>query len=101
LLVASTDFTHHEPQSVAERQDRLALGHILNLNAEGFMEAVGRDKITICGPGAIAVLLGAARRLKLFGAQRLSYRTSGDVVGLRDQVVGYAAVALRQVDDVA
>ncbi len=101
LLVASTDFTHHEPQAVAERRDRLALGHILNLDLEGFLGAVARERITICGPGAVAVLIGAARALDLFGAQRLAYRTSGDVIGIWEQVVGYAAVALRQVDDVA
>ncbi|MFO8034636.1 MAG: AmmeMemoRadiSam system protein B [Candidatus Bipolaricaulota bacterium] len=101
LLVASSDFTHHEPQSTAEARDRLALGHILNLDLDGFLSAVARERITICGPGAIAVLIGAARRLGLFGAQRLAYRTSGDVVGIWEQVVGYAAVALRQVDDVA
>ncbi len=101
LLVASSDFTHYEPHSVAESRDRLALGHILNLDIEGFLSAVARERITICGPGAIAVLMSAAQELNLFGTQRLAYRTSGDVAGIWDQVVGYAAVALRQVDDVA
>ncbi len=101
LLVASSDFTHYEPQASAEAKDRAALGHILNLDVERFLEMVLRERLTICGAGAIAVLMAAARALGLFGTQRLAYRTSGDVVGLREQVVGYATVALRRVDDVA
>jgi len=35
------------------------------------------------------------------GAKLLSYRTSGEVVGVLDQVVGYAAVLFQEVEDVA
>jgi AmmeMemoRadiSam system protein B len=100
-LIASTDFTHYEPDQVAREKVRRALAHILNLDLEGFLEAVARYHISICGVGAVGILLAAARALGLLGAELLSYRTSGEVVGLLDQVVGYAAVMLREVEAVA
>ena len=100
-LIASTDFSHYEPDQVAREKDRRALAHILNLDLEGFLDAVLRHRISICGVGTIGVLLSAARALGLLGAELLSYRTSGEVVGMLDQVVGYAAVMFREVEEVA
>ena len=100
-LIASSDFSHYEPDQVAREKDRRALAHILNLDLEGFLEAVFRYRISICGVGAIGILLVAARRLGLLGAELLAYRTSGEVVGMLDQVVGYAAVMFREVEAVA
>ena len=101
LLVASSDFTHYEPDPVAREKDRRAIAAILNLDLEGFIEVVYRYRITICGVGAIGILIAAARSLGLLGAELVDYRTSGDAVGVLDQVVGYAAILLREVEDVA
>ncbi|MBC7093004.1 AmmeMemoRadiSam system protein B [Candidatus Bipolaricaulota bacterium] len=100
-LIASTDFTHYEPDEVARKKDRRALTHILNLDLPGFLDEVARQHITICGVGAIALLLAACRELGLLGTKLLAYRTSGEVAGHLDQVVGYAAVLFQRVDDVA
>ena len=100
-LLASTDFTHYEPDPVAREKDRKALAPILNLDLPGFLEAVVRYRISICGVGAIALLLGAAREMGLFEAELVSYRTSGEAGGPQDQVVGYAAVLFRKADGVA
>ncbi len=101
VLLASSDFTHYEPDPVAREKDHRALAPILNLDVGGFYEAVVRHRISICGVGAIALLLAAAREAGLLGAQLLAYRTSGEVGGHLDQVVGYAAVLFQRVDDVA
>ncbi len=100
-LIASTDFTHYEPDPVAREKDRRALAPILNLDLAGFVDEVARNRASICGVGAISLFLAAARKARLFGAELLSYRTSGEVAGHLDQVVGYAAVLFRKVDDVA
>lgn len=100
-LLASSDFTHYEPDPVAREKDHRALAPVLNLDVAGFLDTVLRYRISICGVGAIALLLAAAREAGLLGAQLLSYRTSGEVGGHLDQVVGYAAVLFRRVDDVA
>ncbi len=100
-LLASSDLTHYEPDETAREKDRRALAAILNLDVDGFYATVIRYQISICGVGAIALLLAAAREAGLFGAELLDYRTSGEVAGHLEQVVGYAAVLFRQVDDVA
>lgn len=100
-MLASSDFTHYEPDEAAREKDHRALAPILNLDLAGFFDAVARYRISICGVGAIALLLAAARETGLLGAQLLAYRTSGEVGGHLDQVVGYAAVLFRRVDDVA
>lgn len=100
-LLASSDFTHYESDEAAREKDRRALTPILNLDVGGLYEAVTRYRISICGVGAIALLLAAARHAGLLGAKLLDYRTSGEVAGHLDQVVGYAAVMFRRVDDVA
>lgn len=100
-VIVSTDFTHYEPHEAAWEKDHQALRHILNLDTPGFLETVRKQRITICGVGAVALFLAAARRLRLFGTQLLLYRTSGEVAGPMDQVVGYAAVLFRKVDEVA
>lgn len=98
FLLASTDFTHYEPDPMAREKDRKALEPILRLDLEGFLQAVARYRISICGVGAIALLLAAARALGLTEADLLSYRTSGEVGGYLDEVVGYAAVLFRKGD---
>lgn len=98
FLVASTDFTHYEPDPVAREKDRKALEPILRLELEGFLQAVARHRISICGVGAIALLLAAARAMGLTEAELLAYRTSGEVAGYGDEVVGYAAVLFRKGD---
>ncbi|HAZ27118.1 TPA: AmmeMemoRadiSam system protein B [Candidatus Acetothermia bacterium] len=100
-LLASSDLTHYEPDEVARDKDHRALAPILNLDVAGFLDAVNQYRITVCGVGAIALLLASARETGLFGAELLSYRTSGEVGGHLDQVVGYAAVLFQRVNDVA
>ncbi len=100
-VLTSSDFTHYEPDHVAREKDRRALAAVLNLDLAEFYDAVARYRISICGVGAIALLLAAAREAGLWGAELLDYRTSGEVAGHLDQVVGYAAVLFREVDDVA
>jgi AmmeMemoRadiSam system protein B len=100
-LLASSDLTHYEPDEAAREKDHRALAPILNLDVAGFLAAVSLYRISICGVGAIALLLAAAREAGLLGAELLSYRTSGEVGGHLDQVVGYATVLFQRVDDVA
>jgi len=91
-VLASSDFTHYEPDSVARGIDRSVLDLILGGEARGFHRDVIRRGLTICGAGAIVVLLLLARSLGLAQSRLLEYATSGDVTGDRGAVVGYAAV---------
>ena len=90
-IVASSDFTHYEPDRVARGLDRAALDLILAGDAEGFYRVAIERGLTICGAGAICALLLLARDLGLTRSRLVEYATSGDVTGDRSAVVGYAA----------
>lgn len=94
LIIASSDFTHYEPDSVARSVDARALDHILALDVPGFHRLCRDEGLTICGTGAIEVLMTLARDSCLTATQTVSYATSGDVTGDLRSVVGYASVLL-------
>lgn len=97
VLIASSDFTHYEPEEVARRKDREAIERILELDLPGFYEVIRRSRATICGYGAIAAVMEAARVLELKETKLLRYATSGEVTGDPSGVVGYASIALQGV----
>lgn len=101
VLICSTDFTHYEPHEEAKEKDLLALRYVLDLDLPGFLAVVRARRISICGVGALALFIAAAKALGLLSGELLLYRTSGEVAGLMDQVVGYAAALFREVNEVA
>lgn len=94
VVIASTDFSHHLPQELAQSQDRLALEAILGLDPEGLLRTVAEHDISMCGPAPVAIALFCALRQGPCGAEILRYHTSGDVTGDRHSVVGYASLAV-------
>lgn len=96
LVVISSDFTHYEPDKVARQIDQEAIERILAVDAEGFYTLVVRRRLSICGAGAITILLAAAQKLGWKEAKLVSYATSGDVTGDRTAVVGYAAITMEE-----
>ena len=96
VIVASSDFTHYEPQERANRKDKLALEAVVAMDARKFMSNVEKENITACGYGPIAALITAAKGLLATEAKLLSYRTSGDITGDKSSVVGYAAVVFKK-----
>jgi AmmeMemoRadiSam system protein B len=97
LLVASTDFSHYVPSTVAERLDRMAIDRILALDADGLYETVRRHDISMCGVAPTTVLLAALAGERL-SARLLAWGHSGEVERMRD-VVGYAAVLISSETD--
>lgn len=91
VVLASSDFTHYEPHSVAAAKDGEAIKMITELNTKGFYDTMISRNITICGPGGIMTLMEYAK-LRKGAARLLRYATSGDVTGERGYVVGYAAI---------
>ena len=92
IIIASSDFTHYQPDEVARQIDREAIDRILALDIEGFYRKLISERLTICGGGAIASVMSCARTLG-WRAKLVSYATSGDVTGDRSAVVGYAAIS--------
>jgi MEMO1 family protein len=91
-VIASSDFTHYQPQETARKVDAKLLEAILDMNVPELYDRVYRYDATACGYGPIAVTITAATALGAKAGKLLSYATSGDVSGDYSQVVGYAAI---------
>ena len=100
LIVASSDMTHFETAAVAKKKDEMALARVVEIDPEGLLDVVSRER-SMCGAAPAAAMLFAARELGATRAETVTYATSGDVKKKEhrkdtDSVVGYAAVAVRQ-----
>ena len=105
VIIASTDFTHAgfnyasmPPKGInvdeyAEKQDRLAIDKILNLDPEGLIQTVEQKSITMCGYGPVAAMLYATKNLGAKKAELLKYGTSYEVQPGKS-CVGYGAIAI-------
>jgi AmmeMemoRadiSam system protein B len=94
-IVASSDMSHYEPDSVARSKDRRAIDRILSLDPEGLFSTVVDEKISMCGFIPAATMLFAAGKLGAKDAVLVKYMTSGDINGDYSHVVGYAGIMVR------
>jgi MEMO1 family protein len=92
LLIASSDFTHYEPNEEAHRKDLELIDTILSLDVSSFYAVLERLDISACGYGAIASIMIAVKELGASKAELLRYATSGDTTGDKSSVVGYASI---------
>lgn len=90
LIAVSTDMSHYESDEATRRKDRYALDAIENLDADALAKAVREYRITMCGFVPVYMLLVMAGILKFRKARLVDYRTSADVTGDTERVVGYA-----------
>ena len=91
-FIASSDFTHYEPQEVARKVDAGLIEAILNMDVPELYGRIYRHNATACGYGPIAATITATRELGAISGKLLRYATSGDVIGDYAQVVGYGAI---------
>ncbi len=96
VVIASSDFTHYEPASVAREKDLYAIDAILDLDEEEFLDRVYRKNVTACGYGAIATAIVVAKARGAKKAELLKYGTSGDVTQDNSDVVAYAGIVFRK-----
>ncbi len=94
LLMASSDMNHYESDDVTRAKDRKAIDKILELDSRGLFDTVRHEGITMCGFGPAVSMMTAARLLGATRAEVVRYATSGDVTGDREEVVGYAGIAV-------
>lgn len=96
VIIASTDFTHYESDTVAREKDLICIDNIIRLDGEEFFHCIHRNQISICGPGGVGTLIEFQKNRHSSRGNLLCYATSGDINGQYDQVVGYAAIAFPQ-----
>jgi len=95
LIVASSDMNHYESEKITHVKDHQAIDQMLALNPRGLHETVRREGITMCGCGPAVSAITAAIDLGAARAELVRYATSADVLGDRDDVVGYAGILFR------
>ncbi len=96
LVIASSDMTHYEPQKIAEEKDKLAIDAILKMDEGNYYHLVEQYGISTCGYGPTIAAITAAKELGAKKTELLCYKTSGDVLGDRSAVVGYASIAFNK-----
>jgi AmmeMemoRadiSam system protein B len=92
LIIASSDMTHYETQTSAQKKDDAAIEAMKKLDEKLLFETVTNLNISMCGVGPAATAMIAS---KAQGAKRgilLKYATSGDVTGDKSSVVGYCSM---------
>ncbi len=91
-MIASGDFTHHEPMEQAMEKDFNAIEKIEAMDARGFYDEVVSKKLSICGLVPITVLMHYAKEKGLARGALLHYDTSAAATGKMASVVGYASI---------
>lgn len=94
LVIASSDFTHYEPQVVAETMDKMAIDAILALDPERLLKTVYENDISMCGVGPVATMLHAVKVLSATHAELIKYATSADFSHDSTSVVGYGGLVV-------
>jgi AmmeMemoRadiSam system protein B len=96
IIIASSDFTHYEPHSVAMEKDSLVIESIVALDEEELYKRCERLGCTMCGYGPVAAAIVAAKEMRGKKANLLKYATSGDTSGDFSRVVGYGSIVIRR-----
>lgn len=94
VIIASTDFTHYQPHTVAEQNDALAMDAICHLDEIALRNVVRQRGISMCGVGPVMATIVAAKQLGATQGRLVRYITSGDITGNRDAVVGYGSLVI-------
>jgi AmmeMemoRadiSam system protein B len=94
LIVASSDMNHYESHERTIEKDTLAIDRVLALDPAGLLEVCEAHDISMCGVAPTAAMLWAALARGAKTARLIDHRTSGEVYGEWDRVVGYAGIVV-------
>lgn len=94
-IVASSDFSHYVSAEKAYRDDHYAIEALIQMDVPEFFSRIQSHSITACGYGPIGCMVEVLRTRGNTRCDLLEYTTSGETSGDYDQVVGYAALAVR------
>ncbi|NPD88470.1 MAG: AmmeMemoRadiSam system protein B [Asgard group archaeon] len=93
VVIASSDFSHYESHEIAKSKDSKVLKAIEKLDIKEMYDTKYSQNVSMCGHGPIGATIEAAKKTNRTKSKILSYATSGDVSGMKNQVVGYSAAA--------
>lgn len=98
-LVISSDMNHYEDLATTSAKDQLALDKLAAGDADGLLDAVAAERISMCGAAPAALALYAARGFGNVRGEIVAHDTSASASGDSSRVVGYAAARLFAGDD--
>ncbi|MBT3181304.1 MAG: AmmeMemoRadiSam system protein B [Deltaproteobacteria bacterium] len=90
LIVASTDMNHYEDQTHTLEKDRLAIERVVSLDPNGLLSTCAEKQISMCGVVPTAIAISASKKLGASSVTLIDHKTSGDISGDYNAVVGYA-----------
>jgi MEMO1 family protein len=95
-IVASSDFSHYVTHEKATHDDGYAIDALTSsMNVPEFLRRILTHRITACGYGPIGCMIQILKKRGASHCDLLKYQTSGEVSGDYNQVVGYAALAVK------
>lgn len=92
VIIASSDFTHYQPDNIARENDAYFMDSIMKMDVPAFYRKLYERSATVCGYGPVSAMLAATKKLGATKAKLLDYSTSGDTTGDLSGVVGYAGI---------
>lgn len=95
LVIGSANLTRCEPLSDAQAKDPRVLERILAMDEEGLLREVAAAASSMCGVGAVAAVITAARLLGASRGRLVRYQTSAEAGADPVSVVGYAGVVFQ------
>ncbi|MFY9637345.1 MAG: AmmeMemoRadiSam system protein B [Methanobacterium sp.] len=95
VVIASTDFTHYQPQNVAQTQDMKVIDAIKAMDENLMINRVAQLNVTMCGYGPVAATMVATKKMGATNCEILKYATSGDATGDKSSVVAYASAVFK------
>ncbi|HZY94639.1 MAG TPA: AmmeMemoRadiSam system protein B [Candidatus Bathyarchaeia archaeon] len=99
VVIASSDWTHYEPQEEAVMKDKEALQAAIQMDERKFQKVIEEKGVSACGYGPVTALIQAAKILGATKPRLLSHQTSGDITGDTGAVVGYAAATFEKTNE--
>lgn len=99
LLLASSDLSHYHSYSRAKELDLQFIKHVQGLDPQGLSKDLSAGGCEACGGGPVLTIMLAAMKMGANQAMILNHANSGDVTGVRSQVVGYLSAALVKSSD--
>ncbi len=94
LIVASTDLSHYHSYQRALEMDGKVINAIERLSLVTVGELIDRGESEMCGAIAAMIAMEVAKRRGADRGVLFRYANSGDVIGEKERVVGYASIGL-------
>jgi AmmeMemoRadiSam system protein B len=91
ILVASSDLSHFYNAKKASVLDNVVIDAIKKFDEEKLFQDLQNGSCEMCGGGPVITVMKACRLLGADRSEVLVYRTSGDVTGDYNEVVGYVS----------